>query len=243
MSLLSFPPLILSCFLTQAWTIHCYTYPLGIICCENVCWRSREEFTMCFNLYLRYCRGWGLSELVSSCCVEFLRELSVDVRPRQASMLACVVLAGTSERLVSPRVLVWTHCRCCGAEWSCVIVLVKILHSVEGGDIEQVCSNLETILPCLRLLISLSLSHLCLYILHVYIVLIFTCLIYLCLLYAWVVCLLTLVFNQERNSGTWTLNLEESWGDSPKPFIGNSATLFGYTLCVCLIVLGCIIIF
>jgi len=35
---------------------------------------------------------------------------------------------------------------------------VKILHSGEGGDIEQVCSNLETILPYLRLLISLSLS-------------------------------------------------------------------------------------
>ena len=30
--------------------------------------------------------------------------------------------------------------------------LVKILHSVEGGDVEQVYSNLETILPCLRLL-------------------------------------------------------------------------------------------
>ena len=28
-------------------------------------------------------------------------------------------------------------------------ILVKILHSVEGGDEKQVCSNLETILPCL----------------------------------------------------------------------------------------------
>ena len=36
-------------------------------------------------------------------------------------------------------------------------ILVKILHSVEGGDVEQVCSNLETNLPCLRLL-SLSLT-------------------------------------------------------------------------------------
>ena len=35
--------------------------------------------------------------------------------------------------------------------------LVEILHSVEGGDVEQVCSNLEIILPCLRLL-SLYLS-------------------------------------------------------------------------------------
>ena len=42
--------------------------------------------------------------------------------------------------------------------------LVKILHSVEGGDIEQGFWNLETNLPCLRLLsLSLSISHLCLY--------------------------------------------------------------------------------
>ena len=38
-------------------------------------------------------------------------------------------------------------------------ILVEILHSVEGGDVEQVCSNLETNLPCLRLL-SLSISYL-----------------------------------------------------------------------------------
>jgi len=36
-------------------------------------------------------------------------------------------------------------------------IIVKILHSGEGEDVEQVCSNLETNLPCLRLLISLSL--------------------------------------------------------------------------------------
>jgi len=35
--------------------------------------------------------------------------------------------------------------------------IVKILHSVHGGDVEQGCSNLETNLPCLRLL-SLYLS-------------------------------------------------------------------------------------
>ena len=39
-------------------------------------------------------------------CDKFLRELSVEVRPRQASVLTCVVLAGTREGLVSPRVLV-----------------------------------------------------------------------------------------------------------------------------------------
>ena len=47
-------------------------------------------------------------------------------------------------------------------------ILVEILHSVEGGDVEQVCSNLKIILPYLWLLISLS--HLCFYILHVLIV-------------------------------------------------------------------------
>ena len=36
--------------------------------------------------------------------------------------------------------------------------IVKILHTVDGRDVEQVCSKLETYLSCLRLLISLSLS-------------------------------------------------------------------------------------
>ena len=47
-------------------------------------------------------------------------------------------------------------------------ILVKILYSIEGGDIEQVSSNLEIILLCLRLLISLN--SLVFYILHVLIV-------------------------------------------------------------------------
>ena len=55
--------------------------------------------------------------------------------------------------------------------------------------------------------------------------------------------LLTLIFNQENQSDTSTLNLEESWGDSPEPFTENSATRFGYTLCVCIIVLVCKISF
>ena len=29
------------------------------------------------------------------------------------------------------------------------LIIVIILHTVEGGDVEQVCSNLETILSCL----------------------------------------------------------------------------------------------
>ena len=40
------------------------------------------------------------------------------------------------------------------------LFIIEILHSGEGGDVEQECSNLETILPCLRLLISLS-TYLC----------------------------------------------------------------------------------
>ena len=75
--------------------------------------------------------------------------------------------------------------------------------SVEGRDVEQVCSNLEIILPCLRLL---SLSLTCLYILHANIVFIFICLIYGVLnCYMLGDCLLTLVFNQESQRGTSTL--------------------------------------
>ena len=40
----------------------------------------------------------------------------VEVLPRQTSVLACVVLAGTSERLAGPRVLMGARCRCCDTE-------------------------------------------------------------------------------------------------------------------------------
>ena len=53
---------------------------------------------------------------MGSCCDEFLWELGVDVWPRQASVHMCVVLVGTSEGLVSPRVLEGARCRCCGTE-------------------------------------------------------------------------------------------------------------------------------
>ena len=43
---------------------------------------------------------------MGSCCDEFLWELGVKVRPLQASVLACVVLAGTREELGNPRALV-----------------------------------------------------------------------------------------------------------------------------------------
>ena len=48
----------------------------------------------------------GGGELAGSYCFEFLWELGVEVRPWQASVLACVILAGIREGLVSPRVLV-----------------------------------------------------------------------------------------------------------------------------------------
>ena len=146
-----FSPPQLSYFLTQAWAIYCYIYPLGILCCERVIFLIKRSDHKCSTpLY------WKI----------------VEVRPRQASVLACavlagVVLAGTSEGLAGPRVLEGACCRCCGTEWFCRIVIVEILYSVEGGDVEQVCSNLEAILPCLWLLISLSLVF---HILHVVIV-------------------------------------------------------------------------
>ena len=40
----------------------------------------------------------------------------VKVRPPQASVLACVVLAGTSEGLTGPIVLKGAHCWCCDTE-------------------------------------------------------------------------------------------------------------------------------
>ena len=49
---------------------------------------------------------------MSSQCVEFLRELIIEVQPRQAGVLACVVLEGTSDGLADPRILEGAHCRC-----------------------------------------------------------------------------------------------------------------------------------
>ena len=66
------------------------------------------------------------------------------MRPRQANVIACVVLAGTSEGLAGLRVLEGARCRCCGTSDLAGSILVKIFHSVKGGDVEQVCSNLET---------------------------------------------------------------------------------------------------
>ena len=90
----------------------------------------------------------------------------------------CVVLAGTREGLESPKSSSVNSLVGVAAPSDPVgSFLVKILHSVEGGDVEQGCSNLETNLSCLRLL---SLSLTLVYILHAYIAFIFICLIYTC---------------------------------------------------------------
>ena len=143
------------------------------------CLWSREVITTCSTWYLKSCRGCGLGELAGSCCIEFLRELVVGVRPQQASVLACVVHAGTSKGHACPIVLEGARCWYCGTEWSCRIVIVKILHSSEGGDIEK-CAQISK--QFFRICNCSSLSHLCLYILHAYIVYVFICLIYLCLI-------------------------------------------------------------
>ena len=109
------------------------------------------------------------------------------MQPQQASELACAVLTGVSEGLAVQEFL---RELVVGAETPSDLagsIIVKILHSVEGGDVEHVCSNLKTNLSCLRLLITLSLSHLCSYLtcsysLHLYMLDIYLCIIDI---YAW----------------------------------------------------------
>ena len=60
----------------------------------------------------------------------------VEVRLRQASVLTCVVLAGTSEGLADPRVLEGARCRFAAPSDLAGSIIVKILHSIEGGDVE-----------------------------------------------------------------------------------------------------------
>ena len=61
------------------------------------------------------------------------------MRPRQACVLACIVLAGTREGLESSKVLVGTLVGVAASSDLWDRFLVEILHSVEGGDVEQVC--------------------------------------------------------------------------------------------------------
>ena len=53
---------------------------------------------------------------MASRCNEFLWELSVEVRPQQASVPACFVLVETSEGLAGLIVLEGACCKCCGTE-------------------------------------------------------------------------------------------------------------------------------
>ena len=71
------------------------------------------------------------------------------MQPRQVSVLAYVVLARTREGLVSPRVLCGLVVGVAAPSDLVGSILVEILHSVEGGDVEHRCLNLETILLCL----------------------------------------------------------------------------------------------
>ena len=77
-------------------------------------------------LYLRSCKGWGLGELAGLRVLflwEQVRNLQVQgfLRELVVGIAALSDLAGS--------------------------IIVKILHSGEGEDVEQVCSNLEIILP------------------------------------------------------------------------------------------------
>ena len=111
---------------------------------------------MLHPLYLRCFRGCGLGELAGSrvlCLWEQVRDLRV-----QEFLRELVVGIATPSDLAG-------------------LILVKILRSDEGGDVEKVCSNFETILLCWRLLISLLLVFIsCMLILFISIIcLIFTC--------------------------------------------------------------------
>ena len=53
---------------------------------------------------------------MGSRCVEFLRELIVEVRLQQVSVLTCVILAKISGGLAGSRVLEGAPCKCCGTE-------------------------------------------------------------------------------------------------------------------------------
>ena len=58
------------------------------------------------------------------------------MRPRQASVLACVVLAGAREGLVSPRSSSELVVGVAALSDPVGSFLLEILHSVEGGDVE-----------------------------------------------------------------------------------------------------------
>ena len=119
------------------------------------------------------------------------------MRPRQASGLAVCCSCGNKGGTRESKELVGVA----APSDPVGSILVKILHSVEGGDVEQVCSNLKTILPCLLSISYLSLYLACSYCLYLYMLDIYLC------SYCYMLgdCLLTLAFNQESQRGTSTL--------------------------------------
>ena len=106
--------------------------------------------------------------------------------------------------------------------------IVEILHSVEGRDVEQGCSNPEINLPCLRLL---SLSLTCVYILHAFIVHIHYL---LDIYYAYIDICLGIVcshlYSIKKAIAAPQLLSRGIFRDSPEPVTGNSATLLGLSL-------------
>ena len=82
------------------------------------------------------CRGAASTSLRACVCL-FLREQVRDLRVQKFLRELIVGVAAPSDLMGS--------------------IIVKILHGGEGGDVEQVGLNLETILSCLCSLISLSL--------------------------------------------------------------------------------------
>ena len=68
-----------------------------------------------------------------------------EVRPRRASGLAVCCSCGNKRGTRESKELVGVA----APSDPVGSILVEIIHSVEGGDVEQVCSNLETNLSCL----------------------------------------------------------------------------------------------
>ena len=91
----------------------------------------------------------------------------------------------------------------------------------EDGDVELGARTSKHIFVFAFDPLSLTLSYLpCI---DSYCHIIHKCLVCLCA---------SLMLNQESFTLYLNFYLEEFKGDSPKPFTGNSATLFGYTRCV-----------
>ena len=105
---------------------------------------KRNDHQVFYLCIWRSCRGCGLGELVDS-GVLFLREQVRNLRVQEFFRELVVGVTALRDFAGS--------------------IIVKILHSVEGEDVPQVCSNLEIILQCLRLLTLSILTLLSLYLL------------------------------------------------------------------------------